>query len=349
MPTGNAHGRRPRRWLFLSLVLALSVGGSACVIRPSASGGDVTFYWDFGPARLGCSQVPGVAEVVVDIAGERLENDGVYGCANGGVAGITLFDFAPGTYDYTLWARDQSGAVLYQASGTFRVDGSISVPVTLIPSPSATGSVYLTWSFPGGRRCSADPAITTVQVSFDQGTPIAIPCSDGQTTDGALVSNLYGGAHQIDLLAMGASGFTYYAASSTLDVYPGGAAAYDYQLDWAAGGLAVRWRLWDGQTELTCAQAHVTTVYVNLVDPSGHFVYDPNQSGVAVDCVDGQGLQGTVFPYLSPGTYQVLFQARPTVDQWYSTDQVQKPTASVSRGVFPALGGQSPVYDLVLQ
>ena len=123
---------------------------------------------------------------------------------------------------------------------------------------------------------------------------------------------------------------------------PGGATSQEYDLA-AGGALAVRWAFFDGQT-LTCAEAGVTTVYVNLIDAGNHLVYA--EPGLPVACATAQGFPGWYFDFLYPGTYQVLFQARGTGDVLYSTDQQNLPTATVSKWVFPPLDGTAPFFWL---
>lgn len=326
-----------RNRFFPMVLAAMAVGSSSCVFTTGGgSYGDVTLVWAFGAEQLGCAMVPEVAQVTIQIPGEELQNAGTYGCLNGRATGITLLDFAPGTYSYTIQGRDSGGAVLYEGSGTFRVNGSVTVSAILFASPNAKGGAYLTWSLPGGSWCASSPAVTQVQVSIDQGTPFDIPCAEGQTSTGAFVTGLTAGSHRIDLSAHEASGFVYYGATSSITVIPGTATSQHYALDWVVGGLPVRWSFTDGRgVELSCAQAGVTDVYVNLADPTGAFLYDG--AGQKVSCFSG-GFQGTYFfAYLYPATYQIFFQARGAGDVLYRTSQNPYPAVAVTRGVFPPM------------
>ena len=87
--------------------------------------GDVTFYWSFEGAS--CRQESAIEYVLVHIPGESLDNDGYFYCTNGGIDGITLHDFAPGSYSYTLTAIDYDGTESYYGSGGFTVDGDVGV------------------------------------------------------------------------------------------------------------------------------------------------------------------------------------------------------------------------------
>lgn len=341
--------RTPFRFVPMFL-LAVVVGGSSCVIRggsstPHGSHGDVTFLWSFRGAGYGCAVLPEVTQVTVQIPGQALENHGTYGCLNAGSAGITLLDFGPGTYRYDIQARNSAGLILYEASGSFVVNGSVTVDVELVPSAAAPGSVALTWSLPGGRPCSAEPAVSLVQVRIDDGTPFEVPCAEGQTSQGVLVSGLVGGTHRIDLAARDTYGFFYYRLVSDLTVIPGTTASQQFDLQWGVGGLPVRWTFWNGMAYLDCAQAGVTSVYVNLQAPDGSFVYEG--AGVEQACSVGP-IQGTNFHYLYPGTYQVVFQAR-AGQLLYSTDQQHPPMASVAPGTFPPLDAFTPQFVLSLQ
>ena len=94
--------------------------------------GNVTFAWSFD--GYGCIQEPDIQTVRVTIPGERLDNDGFYPCRLNGYDGITLYDFAPGYYDFYLEAIDYDGYVSFTRRGSFRVDGNVTVPVDLYPT-----------------------------------------------------------------------------------------------------------------------------------------------------------------------------------------------------------------------
>lgn len=335
---------RTRLSFFPVILAAVAVGSSSCVIRPGpgSSPGDVTFLWSFGTGQYGCAVLTEVDHVTVDIPGQVLQNNGVYGCTNSGTAGITLLDFRPGTYTYRIQGRSRNDSVLYEGSGSFVVNGLVTVQANLLPT-AVPGDVYLTWRLPEGRGCGSTPAVSAVRVRIDQGTPFEIPCAEGQTQTGALVTALAGGDHQIDLAARDANDFYYYRKASTLTVFPGASSSQDYQLEWAVGGLPVQWIFASGPAWLTCAQAGVNSVFVNLVDPDHHFVYP--EPGVEVPCTTG-GFPGTDFTWLYPGTYEILFQARGTSNVLYSTNQQVMPTATVVAGVFPPLNDAAPQFVL---
>jgi len=105
---------------------------SGCVYSDSSEPGNVTFAWSFAGAS--CAQDRRIDQVLVTIPGESLDNGGYYPCSQNGYDGITLHDFAPGTYDFSLDAIDDSGYYSYRAVGTFTVDGNIIVNVDLTPT-----------------------------------------------------------------------------------------------------------------------------------------------------------------------------------------------------------------------
>ena len=111
-------------------VLSLSLT-SACVYTEPVSG-DVTFLWTFD--GYSCARDGEVETVHIQIPGESLENRGYYPCSARGSDGVTLYDFAPGDYDFYLEAIDYSGYVSYEARGHFYVDGDTTVRVDLYPT-----------------------------------------------------------------------------------------------------------------------------------------------------------------------------------------------------------------------
>src|SRR5688500_1203197 len=74
------------------------VGGSNRTPPPLP--GDVTFTWSF--AGDTCASNPDIHSVIIDIPGERLQNDGVFPCTANNYPGITLHDFAAGPYDFSI-------------------------------------------------------------------------------------------------------------------------------------------------------------------------------------------------------------------------------------------------------
>ena len=98
-------------------------GGHGSTYR--AQPGNVTFNWAFEGRT--CGQERAIQYVLVEIPGEKLAGNGYFYCRNDGYDGITLHDFAPGTYNYTLTAIDYDGYESYAGYGSFTVDGDVSV------------------------------------------------------------------------------------------------------------------------------------------------------------------------------------------------------------------------------
>ena len=324
------------------MVLAAMMVGASCVwVNGGRSAGDVTILWSFGTSQLGCPMVPEVTRVTVRIPGQILENGGTYGCLNGtgGVAGITLLDFAAGTYSYTVQGKNDADFVLYEASGSFTVNGSITVNTVLMPAANAPGGAYLTWTLDGGHACVWDLDVTSVRAIIDGTTTFDFNCSDGQTQPGVLITNLLGGVHQITLAARTQQGFTYYYRSSTLTIVPGTNTAQLYDL-LVGGGLAVRWTF---PSQQSCAQVGVDNIYVNLIDANSALVYaDP---GLAVPC-DLQNPPGLTFEFLYVGNYWLSIRAPSRSGVVYSTSQQNPPPVQVVARTFPSID-TAPWYPLL--
>lgn len=135
------------------LIAALTLSG--CIIQPSDSPeplpdgdrGDITFYWSF--AGRTCSQAREVVRVHITLSGVEprdLPDEGYFKCSPTGVEGITLTNFAPGSYSYRLDALDSANRVVYTANGSFLVNGSVKVDVNLA-SVSNTGRMQVYWTF----------------------------------------------------------------------------------------------------------------------------------------------------------------------------------------------------------
>jgi hypothetical protein len=294
-----------------SLFLTLA-GVAGCAIGPRGRG-DVLFIWSFG--GLNCSQVP-VTSVVINIPGERLENDGVYPCSIDGVPGIILRDFLAGNYSFTISARDAANAVLYQTSSSFQVYGDTRVVVDLSPSGELNSSAYLSWSFPANGMIAnptcaqaGDPryGIAFVDVQIDRGRVQRYRCEDGQVPPGVLAA-LLPGRHEISLNALPSSGgYPYYSTLGTLDTVAGTIVSASYTLQWAVGGVAVRWQFAPGQS---CSSTGISTVNVNFTDAAGISLYPA--PGDPQPCSAGTSVPIS-YDFLPAATYTVQAQATGTL------------------------------------
>ena len=287
--------------LFLSLTSA-----TGCVINGGPYNGNVQFTWTF--TGLSCSDVPQVASVAITIPGEILQDNGIYPCLTNNYPGIVLHDFLPGTYSFTLQAIDAYRTVLYSASGSFRVDGDVVVPVDLSPTSAAPAFAYLTWSFPPNTLSTnptcAQARVDVVDVAIDQGPVLRYTCSDGQTQPGVLSTAVSPGTHTITLTASSPDvghSYPYYRAVSTLTATSATPTASAYPLAWAVGGVSVQWDVSGG----TCA--NVPTINVNFRDASGQLLY--GSSGDPQGCLAGLAPTGAIrYDYLPPGTYALTLQ-----------------------------------------
>lgn len=329
----TAHSRLSLPLLAAALVALV---GSGCVINstptPQGRRGDITFTWNF--ANRPCFQVPDVVQVAVQIPGETLQNNGVYGCNNGGTDGIKLLNFRPGIYSFTISAQNQAGAVIYQGTGQITVDGNVALDVTLTPTQNATGSVYVTWTLPVGTpvTCQYVPA---VDISIDNGAYTTVNCADGATSPGVLLQNLSVGRHTIDISARDTQGLYYYRAINSFDAFAGGATSQQFSLQWIVGSLPLKWSFSNGVTQLNCAQAGVFEVQITLRDSQNQ------DSTFTVPCLNN-GVQGYQVPYVYYGNYQIFLAATGTGNVVYRSSLAVPPTATVVEGQFPPVDAQTP-------
>jgi hypothetical protein len=190
----------------LPLLLA-AVFGSGCIVQHDATqpgdplsstlnnggGGyaNITFAWSFDGRS--CAQAS-VETVVITMPGEQLQNAGRFACSSGTQDGITLTNFYPGSYPYTVQAYGAAGDLLYQASGEIQVGEADKLEQVALSSAIDGGS-------PGGVHGIPPPGT-------HDGT-------DGGPTGG----DLDGGGAPVD--------------GGSADAGPdGGSATYRYYLSW---------------------------------------------------------------------------------------------------------------------
>lgn len=310
-------------------------GGGGGTLAP----GNVIFLWTF--STLSCAQVPGVQSVRIAIPGQTLANGGVYPCSSGGTDGIQLLNFAGGAYGYTLEGLSSTSAVLYQAAGNFTVNGHVTVNVNLAPSSTVTSSL-VGWTFPPNGASSTpnctQAGVSDVVMTIDTGAPTSVGCTMGL---GALVrlDNLTPGTHTIVLEARDSNAFVYYRKTASLIAQAGNTFSNLYLFDWAVGALPVKWSFNNGTTLVSCAQAGVSQVNVNLRDSQNNLLY--GTAGVDVPCLSN-GLQGTDFTYLNGGQYELFLQAYGTGAVLYRSNFTSPPMVSVVDGQFPVLDATTP-------
>ena len=211
------------RSALLAVIAVLSLAfGSACRVAPAAQAGNVTFAWSFYGYR--CSQDPDIQSVRVTIPGESLQNNGIYPCSANGSDGIVLYDFAPGTYSYTLDAIDYSGNIIYSGGGTFAVNGNVLVQIDLTPTRQAPSWAHLSWHFPeqsGAARPCDERRVAKMGVWIDDQPPAFLACADGLSDPGVRSMTLAAGSHAISIKALGEDSSVLYSAESTLTTYAG--------------------------------------------------------------------------------------------------------------------------------
>ncbi len=315
---------------FLPFLAATTLSG--CLIvdgGPAPYRGDVSFSWTF--AGLQCASVPQVASVRIQIPGEVLHNDGVFPCSTNGYSGILLLDFVPGPYVFTIDGLDYTGRVLYTASGSFSVNGSIVVTTDLSPVGGQSSYAYLMWTFPpnsSSQNPTCDQAgADHVYIRIDQGPQQRANCSEGFVQPGFQTGLLTPGTHQIELVGLDRYDYPYYRYVGTLQIVSGSPVSASYRFDWNIGGVSVEWQLFNGSMSQTCAQAGVQTISVNFQDSSGTLIY-----GAAGDPQPCTGAP-ILYNALLPGSYRVFVQGAGTGGTYRSSSQ-NPPIISVVAGQF---------------
>ncbi|MDP3504060.1 MAG: hypothetical protein Q8S33_27225 [Myxococcales bacterium] len=326
-------------------------GGSAGGVGGNSAGGvgggtsqprgHLTLLWTFN--GQGCASVPQVTNMRVTIPGLTLENNGVYPCTSAGTDGITLLNFVLGTYAVTVEGLDASGQVLFAATRQVVVNADVSLAIDL-----PAGSVRLSWSFPQAARCSqtgdavSGRPVSRVRVTLDSQTPREFPCLDGSTADtpnAAVQLLMMPGAHTLQLRALDTSGFEFYAAATGFTATTS-TTNLPVALQWTVGSLPLRWAFLNQGATISCAQAQVSSVFVNFRDTqTQRYIYvDANgapTAGASVPCVSANAIQGTLFPFIPAANYEVFLQAPVAGNAYpYRTSQATTPVLQVSAGVF---------------
>lgn len=309
-------------------------GGSAGGVSGPTFG--VLFLWSFSGQT--CAQAA-VSNVVVTIGNTSVRNQ-AFRCNTAGTDGVVVQGVRAGSFTATLEGRDATNALKFRGTAQVRVvDQDVSVQVRLEPvTTSGPGDVLLSWRFPplsvSNTPTCAQATITTVSVSVNGGSARDSACSAGEGSSSVRFGNL-NGSTSFALAAADANGFVYFRKTTSVQPAPNTSTPVTVALDWAVGALPVKWRFQDGAQTQTCAQAGISSVFVNLRTSTGTFVYA--NAGAEVPCDEPMFGQGTVFPYLPPGTYDVFFQAVGTGGKLFKTNQTSPPRVSVSAGQFPTV------------
>lgn len=296
------------RLLFAFLSLALVSSG--CIIHdddcnncggnpPVAQPGDVSFLWTFNGLR--CDQARDVYGVNITIPGEALLNDGKYACTTGGVDGITLHDFAPGTYNFTLQAVNFQNQIVFESTGSFVINGNKTVMVDLAPVGNPTSYAYLSWTFPGNQSC-AQAGVASVDVILGDMPSRNFDCAVGQTAQGLQTPNLAPDTYFVEFIARDSSGRPLYYFNGDLVTEAYNPVSATYSL-YAVGGASISWKFSDGSVTFDCNSLDTTgnlQVGLNFQDTTtGLWVY--GAIGDWHKCSD----KPIVYSYLKPGTYKV--------------------------------------------
>lgn len=291
-----------------------------CVTQPPPAPqplpGDVTFLWTFVGDR--CADVPQVKNVQVRIGNEVLHNNGIYPCSAGSWEGITLHDFNPGTYPFSLDAVGYDNTVLYTATGSFTINGDVSVKVDLTPNGSPSSYAYLSWFFPNGASCS-QAGVSSVEVVIDNDLRKTFNCTDGNSTASSVKSPyLAPGRHSIQLSAYDLGGVRRYYFQGILTTQSGAPIDAEYNLWGETGRVTLYWTLSKdgGQTTITCDAAQVQTLSIDFQDANGRWVF--NGQGKSGPCN-----QPPAWFDLAPGRYRVsVFGVDNTNTAYRSSDSL---------------------------
>jgi hypothetical protein len=213
--------------LSVTLFTLLTAGlGTGCVIHsnshtPAALPGDVNLVWAFADGNTCASLGGNISRIDVIIPGETLQNNGSFPCQVGGIPGIQLQHFAPGTYTVTVNAVDQSGQVLrYTGTRTFTVNGNVTTNVDLIPQESP-GNIDMEWFFSDGNTCSTlSSYVNSIQVVIPGQTLQnngVFPCQVGGT-QGIELQDFAPGSYTVLVTAFDRSGNAVYHGQSGFEL-----------------------------------------------------------------------------------------------------------------------------------
>ncbi|MFP2907232.1 hypothetical protein ACLESD_19725 [Pyxidicoccus sp. 3LFB2] len=334
------------RLLVAFLCLAAVIPGcvvhdnDCCDVPPDTYPGDITFRWTFGGLR--CSEDRDIAGVNIVIPGESLQNGGRYPCNANGFDGIVLHDFVPGVYNFSIEGVSYGDERLYFASGTFTVNGDVSVDVDLTPTGTPPSFAYVSWLFPANNASQSpncnQAGIASVDVRVDDGEWARIDCARGQGANSVQTPYLEPGEHFLEFVAVDNNGAPWYYYSGSFTTRAGTPTSHTASM-WAIGGASIRWDILtgtNGQT-LSCSQARLTEVRINFRDVfTNELVY-----GIFGD---GHGCNDApvVFEFLRPGRYEVEMYAQGADGREYLSPD-NGPVIDVIAHQFPGPNGALPV------
>lgn len=329
-----------------------SAGGGSSGGRAGGSAGggvagptySVIFLWSF--AGETCAQAA-VSNVVVNLPNTSVRNQ-TFRCNTSGTDGVVVQGIPAGAYTATLEGRDATNTLRFRGTAQVRVvDQDVSAQVRLERvSSSVPGELVVKWGFPplatSNTPTCAQAGISTVSVAVNGGTAREVSCSTGEAAGAGVRFTNLSGTVTLDVAAADSNGFVYFRKREQVTL---GTTPYTVALDWDVGSLPVRWELRDGVVQ-TCAQAGVTSIYLNLRTTTGQPTLLYPNAGAEVPCNDPMTGQATVFPYLPQGTFDVFFQAVGAGGKHFKTNQTAPPRVTVRAGQFPGLTAQTPTYTL---
>ncbi|MFY2561376.1 hypothetical protein ACN469_27495 [Corallococcus terminator] len=291
----------------LVALLCLAAVSTGCVIHGDDGydepiyPGDATFRWTFGGLR--CDEDRDIKGVNITIPGERLANDGQYACQANGFDGIVLHDFAPGIYSFNLEAISYTNEVLYEATGTFRVDGDVTVNIDLAPLGAPPSFAYVNWLFPansssGNPNCN-QAGVAFVDARVDGGQWARFDCTAGHGGNSVKTPYLDPGEHSLELVALDSQQRTMYAHSGRFSTRYGEPTSYTATLRSSSSGAAIRWEFVEGSSTLGCGQAGVTHVEARI----------NGGDWVRFSCSEGSSGASVTTPTLNAGNHDLQLVA----------------------------------------
>ncbi|MBL8909726.1 MAG: hypothetical protein JNM17_03375 [Archangium sp.] len=338
---------------FLSnIVLAaavMSASGCICVTGGGNNNpGDISFTWTFNGRT--CMQSQDITTIFIQIPGQTLQNDGRYGCINGGSPGIKLLNFRGGPYTYTITAQDSRGVGIFQATGTVRVNGDVVEMVDLKPTGQAAGTAFVAVTIPQGSPVTCE-YLSAIDITLDNATTVtttstcnaALYNPNNTTSAQGVQFTLTPGQHTIQIDARDAANIYYYRKVSTFTVNAAETTQQIFSLDWLVGTVPIRFGFSNTITQLNCAQAGVTEVQITFRDTTTPTIEYVQNVPCTLNGIDGYT------PYIDAGTYQVFVAAIGTGGAQYNNFRATSPAQPIvtaQAGVFPALQSNSTLTIL---
>ena len=241
-----------------------------------------------------------VKGVNIRIPGEILANGGRYDCTTAGVDGITLHDFAPGRYDFTIDAVGYQNEVLYSGAGTFTIDGDARVNIDLMPAGRSPSYGKVSWLFPNNATCFQAGA-TEMLLIIDGDLRKEVDCVEGNGGRATSTPDLAAGEHTIEIFAYNQTGQAVFHRRSTFTTRAYEPVSLEYTLS-PVGTLVLNWSFSKdgGRTTISCADARVSELKMNFKDmTTGQWIF--GTQGIAGPCAPPTGK----FETLAPGRYQI--------------------------------------------